>query len=309
MNAQLACQTKSGSVYTLTKCLSFRFEKERYTPHTYIEGEWYMDSRDYSEIVLVTLKLNGTSVHLGYPCGCEVISRNGRSVLKVRSRGYSDALTKNRPVPGLVTNIDLQTLGTSAVNCYGVSFEQNTPVVNYVNYYEGTTLWDAIVCYSIRATGLYPYIKGVNTVSVSRPSLPSVLYLNESDLVERSSGCDYSNIISSISQSDVDGTANAFSASNSAALERNIIRHKDIPFDREWIMDPQLGLAAKLNYSMRGYRYDRFKTKGYLGNDIMDKLAINNTSYISEISKITVTGGIDKPVMTEILCYHDGYTD
>ncbi len=60
---------------------------------------------------------------------------------------------------------------------------------------------------------------------------------------------------------------------------------------------------------MRGYRYERFKLLGWIGVDLLDKLRLDDGSVDREISKLTVIGGRDKPVITELTCYHDAFCD
>ncbi len=307
MSMELLCFLQNGGTYTLTSCVSFRFVKERYTPHTLLEGTWYAPESNMAEVSAVAFYYNGKLLHFGYPAGTEIVTKDGRTLMKVRSRGYTDALSKNQPAEGVVTEVDLLTLGTSTVSLPNVEFEANTPVVNYVNYYDGTSLWDAIVCYSLRATGVYPYIRGANTVRVTHPSPSTVMYVEGNRLISSGAGWDYSNLISSISSTDVTGTSVSYSDYDNDALARNIVRQKDIPFDREWIMAPEAGLRAKLNYSKRGYRYDSYTVKDYLNIDLLDRFAISGKGDVGEISKITVSGGNDVPVTTEIRCYHDAY--
>ncbi len=308
MNYYLICHTKTSTLY-LSDCVSFRFVKERYTPYTYLEGSWLLSSPDCGEIVSAAFVYGQKTLHFGYPCGAEIITQEGKHILKLKSRGYTDALSVNQPTAGIVSNVNLESLATSSVTCPNITYEQQTPEVNYVNYYDGTTIWDAIVCYAIRATGTYPYIRGANQVCVNKPSVPATVAVSPSELISRGHGNDYSRLISSISSADVTGNANVYLASDSDVSERGIIRHKDIIFDREWIMAPEVGLQAKLDYAKRGFVFDSFTVSGYDGQDILDSLTLPDEEYQSEISKLTLTGGKDKPIITEMLCYHDGYTD
>ncbi|MBQ8624175.1 MAG: hypothetical protein IJ424_07400 [Oscillospiraceae bacterium] len=299
--------------YILNECLSFRFEKERYSPSTVLTGKWYCKQDEFDDVISLSLMIDGKMLHVGYPTsGCEVMYENGRRVLKVNSRGYTQALALNQPTPGLQFDIDLETLATSAVVCPGVSYQQNTPVVKYVNYYDGTSIWDAIVCYSIRATGTYPYIRGANTVSISTtPSDIGVVNVFPTNLISFGSGSDYSSLISEISESDADGTYATFVAQNEEAISKNIIRKKEIPFNYEWIMDSELGLQSMLNYSMRGMCYDKIKFFGYSGGDLLDYVAINYTNrlpYIGKISRLVLEGSQGN-IITTVHCYRDAYCD
>lgn len=308
--ATLSVQLNSSNIL-LDKCISFRFEKERYSNCTVLTGKWYCDGYDMDEIRSLTFGLNNRIMHFGYPStGTEIAVENGRRVLKVNSKGYSSALSQNQPTPGLVPNINLESLATSALICPNVSYEPNTPVVSYVNYYDGTNIWDAIVCYSMRATGTYPYIRGTNTVNVSTlPSDIGTLIVSPNHIISRGEGSDYSNLISEISEMSYGGTYGEYVLRNQSAIERNIIRKKEIPFDHEWIMDPELGLITRLNYSMRRMLYVKFKFLGYSGGDLLDYFIVNYENalpYMGQISRLIVEGK-NGNVFTTVYCYRDAY--
>ena len=299
------------NVYILNDCLSFRFEKDRYGVCTKLTGKWYCNNEDFSDVISLSLIIGDKMLHVGYPAGCQTLYENGRRVLSVNSKGYTQALAQNQPAGGLQLDVNLETLANSAVICPSVTYQQNTPAVRYVNYYEGTTIWDSIVCYSVRATGTHPYIRGANTVRISPPDDIGVINVFPTNLISFGTGHDYSNLISEISEADADGTAGTFTAQNQLAIQKNIFRKKEIPFNYEWIMDSELGLQTKLNYSTRGMSYDKIKFFGYAGGDLLDYVAINYQNklpYIATVSKLVIEGknGI---VVTTVYCYRDAYCD
>ena len=289
-------------------CINFRFEKERYTPYTKLSGEWYCPKNfNIAEVVAVMLNIDGVMIHYGYPTGIEIIKRDGRTVLKVSSVGYTAALASNQCKDGLLTDVDLSGLAAAGTAIPIVAYQQNTPTVNYVNYYDGTSSWDAIVCYSLRASGKYPYIYGYNTVRIEPHDNPKVYSISESELVSRGSGTDYSKIISYISEKDVDGTPAAFTATNGLAAQRTIVRAREINFDREWIMDSEAGLRHRINYSMRAINYDSFGFCGYAGLDLLDRFRLEGAGFEGEVDRIVVTASAEKGFVTTVECYHDGY--
>lgn len=299
--------SSSSGTYVLDNCISLRFEKERYTPYTLLEGQWYAPNIIPSEIISVSLILGGNGIHYGYPTLAQIINKDGKQVLKLRSKGYTDALSRNQPTAGLVPDVTLELLANSAIVCPNISYEENTPEVRYVNYYDGTSIWDAIVCYSIRAYGLYPYIRGANTVRISRPSDMGIVSLASTSLLAKGTGNDYSNLISAISESEITGEPNTYNIIDDFAVSRDIIRKKEILFDREWIMDPELGLKKRIDFSKRGVMYDFFTVLGYPGTDLLDQLVISDLGYVGEVSRFVITASQENPVSTQIYCYHDAY--
>ena len=123
------------SAVQLTDCIAFRFEKERYTPYTMLSGEWYCPSNlSIGETLTFQFAIDNKVVHLGYPTSAELIKRDGRTVLKLTSVGYSAALTTNQCADGLIPDVDLMGLiKSSGFVLPNITYQQNTPVANYVN--------------------------------------------------------------------------------------------------------------------------------------------------------------------------------
>ncbi len=293
----------------LYDCVSFRFAKERYTPYTTLSGEWYCpENMNMSEIMTLIFYADGAIIHNGFPASAQILKKDGRTALRITSYGYSMALTSNQCPDGLIENVNLTELISKAgFTLPNVTYQQNTPSVNYVNYYNGTSLWDGIVSYSLRAATAFPYLRGANEIRVSPPEDQKEILTESSELISRSSETDYSKIISRISMKPIDGEGEGYSYANSLAARKNIVRCKEIPFDREWIMDPLEGLKSRVDYSMRGFLANGYTLYGYQSADILDRISVTDLRADSEISAITVSGTAAKGVQTEIWCYFDGY--
>lgn len=300
-----------GAKNLTSGCISFRLEKERYTPYTEFTSQWYCDSATaLTEIVAVVFYIDNTMVHYGYPTDIRTIKKDGRIIVDIKSTGYTAALMTNQCPDGMLTDIDLAGLGAASGNPPLIAYQQNTPVVNYVNYYDGTSAWDAIVCYSIRATGLYPYLGGYNTIRVSVPENAGSLEISSGALISQSFGSDYSRIISKITMKDIDGTEGAYVYTNGLAAQRTIVRAKELNFDREWIMDPSEGLKFKSNYAMRKITFDSFS---FLGCnpllELLDSFSVSDLRYRGEIDRLIFTGSPEKGFVTTVYCYHDGFCE
>lgn len=301
--------TDTAKTSVLSYALDFLFEKERYSSSTHLTGKWICET-EISNVISLKLYIDGKLMHFGYPSkGTGYVKEEGRGVFKVNSYGYTKLLEENRPASGIVTNVDLNAILNSNYYIPNVSCQQSTPTVNYVNYYEGTSKWKAMICYSIRAYGIPPYIRNDNTVLCTYPDDLNVIALDPYSILLMGKGSDLSRVISHISETDVDGTLNAFSLDNPSAISRSVTRHCDIPFDYEWVMDSELGLSYRINSSMKGMDFDYFTVKGYLGGDLLDHLTYlksDGTTYLSPITKISVAGHKDG-FTTTYYCYHDAY--
>ena len=292
-----------------TGCINFTLEKERYTPYTQLSGQWYMpQDAPFSEVVAIILYIDGAIKHYGYPTDIETVQKDGRTVLKFKSVGYTAALVTNQCPDGLITQMNLQSLASKMDPFPVVVYQQDTPTVNYVNYYNGTSAWEAIVCYSIRAVQAYPYIYGFNTVRIEPPPTLGYLAVTSDRLISQSYKTDYTKMISKITEKDIDGTEGAFVGQNGIASQRTIMRAKEIPFDHEWIMSPKEGLAFKLDYSMRAMNCDCFSFFGYYADfDLLDQFAVTDQYLLGEADRIRITATPERGFVTTVWCYHDAF--
>lgn len=289
------------------RCVSFRLEKERYTPYTELHGKWFCPAgTEIAEVVAVILYIDGKIKHYGYPTSIGFSNQNGCQMLEVSSLGYSAQLLTNQCPDGLVTDVNLTSLVAKMPIIPGVTYQAGTPTVNYVNYYDGTSAWDAIVAYSLRAGGHFPYLQGYNMIRTD-PAASTEISLMSNQLASRQNGSDYQKLISRISEKDVDGTPDAFVITNGLTTSRLIVRTKEINFDREWIMDPDEGLKHRINYSMRAMFFDSFSWRDYTDCDLLDSLSVGDAGFKGEIDRIRITASAKNGFVTTVWCYHDGY--
>ena len=300
----------SGSSVTDFRCVKLTIEKERYTPYFTLKGEWYPGTRStppISEITSVMIFLNGQISFYGYPTGTKTVMKNGRAHLSVSAVGYTSFLLKTNMQDGMLYDVNLTTLANTGPAFTGVGYEEKTPTVNYVNYYSGTSQWNAIVAYSLRATGIYPYIHSFNTVRVSPHDPRKTLELDGSVIISQSFETDYSKVLSGSFMRDVDGTEYAASAMNTKfANPRSITRLEIRPFDNEWIMDPQAGAEHRINYSMRKANAKSYSFLGYEQLEILDsfKTSAGDSGEIDRVKYEIIPG---KGAVTTIWSYQDGY--
>lgn len=299
----------SRAMLQITDIISLRYEKERYTPFTRLSGEFYCPSdATFGEIMTIALYSGTTVIHNGWPVSSEIYRRDGRTVAKISSYSYSSALSSNQCPDGLISDVNLTSLVNQAgFTLPGITFQEDTPTVNYVNYYNGTSLWDGIVSYSIRACSKYPYLSGSSLIMIEPPESVRTLEVNSAGMIARGYISDFSKMVSKISMKAIDGEGEGYSVTNMLASRRNIIRSREIPFDREWIMDPEEGLNQRVNYSMRACSVDRFTLPGYYDADIMERISVTDLNFEAEISRVVVSYSAIKGVETNIYCYHDSY--
>lgn len=298
------------AIVQLDTCINFRFEKERYTPYTVLSGQWYCPwNISIGEIMFFQFYIDNKLMHIGYPSSAEIVQKDGRTLLNFSSNGYSSALVTNQCPDGLITGINLTGLiQKSGITMPNIAYQQNTPTANYVNYYDGTSLWDAIVGYSLRVGGkYYPYLSGYNLIRIEPVDTQYIHELTTADLISRGYKTDYSRMISRIAMKGIEGTPSEYVVNNPLSTQRNIIKCREINFDREWIMDPESGVKHKINYSMREVISDVFSFRGFTPLDLLDRLAVTDLKFEGEVDRLVITGNANQNVVTTIWCYHDGY--
>lgn len=292
--------------YSLWDCVSFVFEKERYTPYTNISAV-FIGKLNVPYASKVRLFLNGKGVHYGPVDRYEQYVENGVSYIKFSSRGFSMGLSQNQPRPGINSNVNLTSLINQNISPPYVAWEQDTTVSNYIYVKENSSLWDAVVALCQKTYGTYPYIYGENTIRFSkRTDSSEYTNLSNEPLIKRGSGMFLQNMISNIHMKDTDDSYNYEYESDSAS-EFEIVRHKYISLDRQWLYSPQSGLENKVLFSQKGFKYDFLKFDGIIMTDIRENIVYRDMGQ-KEVSKIRIVGNA-RGYTTELWFYDDEYAD
>lgn len=287
MDLKLILRNTTNTNYEFSRCISFFFAKDAYTPYTSFEGTFITEKDDIANIKEVLFSADENVIHHGLVDSVDFCTLQGHKVIKVRSKGFTSLLCQNQPKPGLKPDSDLSTL-MAEFTIPNVTYE-STALLNYIYIKEGSTLWDAAANFNFRLNGGYPYIEGTNTVRVTlKPPVEKTV--QQSDIIKTGVIYDYSKIISHLHMKDVDGTYDAFSRVNLFAVNRQLIRHKQIPLDMQYLSAPDTGLLFKLNFSQRGCRCHYVQYAGYSGEDLNDLVSFGDVS-LQRIKKIELSGG------------------
>ena len=104
---------------------------------------------------------------------------------------------------------------------------------------------------------------------------------------------------------DAEGTYDVFNKNSAFAVSRELIRHKQIPLDVQYLNDPDSGLLFKLNFSRRGCQCRYVQYAGYSGEDLNDILTFGDI-HMQRIKKIELSGG-NGSVKTFLGVYSDAF--
>lgn len=295
-----------GSVESFYDIISFSFERERYTPYTYLTAS-LIAKTDPASAVWVKLYCDGSLLHHGTADSLEFSAERGRSVLRLRSYSFTKQLGQNYSEPGMIVQPTLYDI-FKRCGVWLADYEEDTRAVNYVYINERTTGWDAICIYAMKAYGTNPYIYSTNTVRCTYAPDRRYLVYSGGDIVSVTSGVQLANVYSEVNITGLSGDVE-YTVSNPFAAERNITRRKFYPYDREWVYDLNDEAKFYMNYSNRGRLYKGFVYKGFRGEQLLDRVTM--TCDDLSISGLDIGGvrvsGSSKGIFTEVRCYIDSY--
>lgn len=290
--------------------IDLHYTKERYTPYTMVSGRAMVPLPPENMIKAVSLFDDNTLMHYGLPDEAQWTYKNGCGILSFSSKGFSAALGQNQLTPGMYPNTTFEELMTGSIALPHVEYEQMDKPINYVYIKENDTMWSAAAAFARKYCGEYPYISKNNTVRITKDETLPVLDVPGEDIVSVSRGVELAHIISHYHMRDVEGTYNTYNLTNQNAVDLDIIRHKHIVFDRQWLSDPDEAMQSRADYAARGMEYINVCYNGYGGEDVRQEVNFSAQGIKAkgrEISRIDLTVN-RKGTLTTLWCYGDSYT-
>ena len=303
-------ELKDGDNIFTTNIVTMRYTKERYTPYTTFSGQTLVSSKPGDVIKSIALFRDGILMHYGLPDEVQWTYKNGISMVSFSSKGFSAALGQNQLTPGMYSNTTFEKLMNSTIALPHVSYEQLEKPINYVYIKDNDTMWGAAAAFARKYCKEYPYISGSNTVRVTKDTTLPVLDVPGDDIVSVSSGAGFSHIISHYHMRDVEGSYNTYNITDENAVDMDIIRHKHIAFDRQWLSDPDEAMKSRADYAARAAEYIKVCYNGYNGEDIRQAVNFSAQGVEAqgrEISRIELSAS-RKGTLTTLWCYGDEYT-
>jgi hypothetical protein len=304
--AYLTLTSNYGEEYTLNDVISFKVVKEYYTPYTTLTVSAVCPTSVSGMFKKVELILNGKTIHSGFVDVSTIDKTPNHTTINITSKSFTALLCQNQLEPGLKDRLTIGSLIESFITIPEISYEDNDTQVNYIYVKSNSTLWDAVVNLTHKVNNGHPYVRENNKVMVSLDSNAPSLTLTESMVTSAGFGLDTTRIISHVHMQDTEGTYSTYNLSNPSATELNIVRHKHIDLDRQYLSNPPDALTHRINFSMRGYQYVYATYNGYYGEDIGDYLNLYNYYPKCRVSKVVVNGK-DGNVSTKVYAYTDNY--
>ena len=288
----------------IVPCLSFSLEREAYTPFESVTAEFLSDRSDYSNIERLAIYRDQEQIFFGLADSVQQYHKNHLSFVRITSRSFPSLLTQNELEPGLHSNLTIASLMTDFYQFPQITYE-NFSGTGYIFVKSGNTMWDGVVSFGYKLTGHYPYIQH-NHICLSAPQDSTPLQFSESQVLEYGSCLDTTKLISHYHMEDINGTPDSYSQANPAAAAFSIVRHKQIPFDRSFLHDPDDTLTFRNLYSRRGSQADYLVYSGFQNELIGQKFSFGNLFQNQTICRVRTTFG-QNGFRTKLWSYHDGF--
>lgn len=295
---------RTGSTYhDAPACLGLTLEREIYTPYDTLSGI-FLTEEDADDCAATQLELywNGSCIFLGIADRVEKYRQNGIWLLRVQSRTFTSLLTQNELEPGLHTNLTLQSLISGFYTIPHVTAESN-PGTGYIYVKDGTSLWDCVGVFVYKLANRYPFVRN-NEVRFTLE--PDAAVHVPPQVVRAGTVLDSTRMFSHIHMEDTDGNPNVYQEENLAARPLQIVRHRQIGFDRQFVMNPGYALTYRNSFSCRGVRARFVTYAGFANEQLGEKVSCGQLLQEAAICRVRLSFGA-QGLRTSLWAYEDGF--
>lgn len=289
---------------TETRCLSAVLEREIYTPYSTLTAVFPASQADYGAVSRVGLVWNNHEIFLGLADSVTVFRRSGVRLVRVTSRTFTSLLTQNELEPGLHANLTFGQLVSGFYQFPHVTYEPDSRT-NYIFVKDGMSLWDSVSAFGYKITGKIPYTVN-NHIRMTPPEDPAVHTLTGAVITETGNVRETAKLISHYHMEDLEGNPNVYQQSNADALAAEIVRHKQIPFDRQFLSQIPDALSYRLRFSMRGWRAEYLEYAGFHNEQPGECMTLANVLQEAVICRVKMTF-TERGIRTRLWTYRDQF--
>ncbi|MBQ8688655.1 MAG: hypothetical protein IJ512_08985 [Ruminococcus sp.] len=302
-----------GHMVYLRAPLRFVFRKEKYTPCTELDVTVQYAEDDQlhigSVINRVRITVEGYPLHDGIIDQAEYRRENGAAVVTVRSRGFTALLLNNEMTPGIHTAMSLDKLMTEYYTFpVQVQWEANSDASNYIYVKPHRSMWDSVVNLGYKLYGSYPYIYSTNQIRLSAHKNPETRIFSSGEILSAGFRTTGSRLLSHLHMQDIEGNYDTYQLENPDAAAMHIVRHKQMPFDRQYLYDPEQSMNLTFALAAQGWRAWSVTYGGYVHLDLNDYAGAEGVFAPGRISALTVKGDASglKSIFT---VYEDAFSE
>ncbi len=300
---QLRLHTASGYVEE-GDCLTLTLEREAYTPYAQLTAGFLAGETELGAVQRVELYWQGTCIFLGIADNVRKYRRGGVWLVQVQAKSYTSVLAQNEIAPGLHADLTMASLMTGFYQFPYVTYEEYAGS-GYIYASEGTTMWDSIVSFCYKLSGRYPYIYG-NMVRLTPHANPQVTAPAAAQVLEYGSMTDTTKLVRMYHMEDMQGNPDVYALENAAAAEAELVRHRQIAMDREFLYDPEAALRFRNAFSQRGCRGHYVEYAGFANEQICDRVTFGTELAEAVICRVRMQ--LDgRGLRTKLWAYEDGF--
>ena len=303
----LSMKSLSDEIYSTDKCLSFKIEKEVYTPYSSFSGIFLMDC-DTMNISDIEFFIDDKLIHKGFADVIEEKYEKGLKTIRVVSRGYSSLLCESEMPEGIFSNPSINYI-LAFSNVPFVEHENSSESINYIYLNHHSSVWEACIMLCLKKHGRYPFVRFPNMVCHSLPET-TPFYITE-NILSKGNLLNLRSAISdvymrSLTETGVEEDEYTMHLKDSEIRSLGIRREQYYGYDKMWAFDSSLGLRTKINLSLKGMRADFIRYSGFNGEDINDKVVFDNKE--GRINRILING-TKNGIQTTLWRYYDRYNN
>ncbi len=305
MTAQFTLRLYQGDTFAAEHvCIAVTLDREIYTPFETMSAAFVTDGTEKICADRVELLWNGEVIFHGLMESITACRKNGCDLLTVKCRSFPILLTQNELAKGMYFNLTIGQLINDYCHIPFLTCEERQET-GYISVKDGTSLWDCIVSFGYKMTAHYPYVTG-NKVMLSPPEDAAVHVIPTGDAVEYGTMYDTSKLVSHYHMEDIEENPDAYQQENPVAVQVNVIRHRYIPFDRQFLQDPEKALTFRNLYSQRGWHADYIVYAGFHNEGLGESVSYGSFLQTQRICRMRFTFG-KKGMFTKVWTYKDGF--
>lgn len=305
------CDT-DGHIVCLKAPLQFVFRKEKYTPYTELSVTVQCTEEELplgAVINRVYLVVRGFLIHDGIIDHAEYYKENGVSLISARSRGFTSLLLNNEMTPGIHTAMSLDKLMTAYYAFPSqVQWEKDTNDSNYIYVKPHRSMWDGVVNLGYKLYGTYPYIYATNQIRLSMHEDPKTHIFTSGEILSAGFRTAGSRLLSHLHMQDIEGNYDTYQLENPDAAAMYIVRHKQMPFDRQYLSDPNKSMNLTFALAAKGWRAHYVTCSGYKHLDLNDYAGAEGIFSAGRVCAVTVTGNASGLKSTYTV-YEDAFSE
>lgn len=286
------------------ECLSLVLEREIYTPYSSLTAVFRQEGIRAADVKRIGLLWDGQEIFLGLADCVEQYWQGGVCFIRVRSRSFTALLLQNELEPGLHANLTIGDLVQGFYTFPHVTYE-NDSRTDYIYSTSKSSLWDSILHFVYKLTGGCAYT-AENMVRVTLPADAPVHTLSEGLVTAFGTVYDTQRLMSHYHMEDISGTPNAYSQQNPVAVAAEIVRHRQIPFDRQHLSDPNQALIFRNLFSQRGWKARYAEYAGFHNEMPGDRASMQPFLDGERICRVRTSFG-SGGLRTRLWVYEDGF--